>query len=121
MKILHVEDNEMNRRIFKYMLKMVVKEEYELIEAHDGQSGIDVFTQHQDFDIVFSDIRMPVVDGIEMCHEIRKIDKDVRIIFISAELRYEASDGIRKIINAEFIEKPVSKDVMDMLFNGGDE
>ncbi len=61
--ILIVDDSEMNREILKSMLE----DEYDIIEAEDGEKAIRILSDHfQDIKLVLLDINMPVMDGKEV-------------------------------------------------------
>ena len=60
-RVLLVEDNEDNRIIYRMILEHYG---YEVIEAHDGQSGIDM-ARTTDPDLILMDISLPVMDGWE--------------------------------------------------------
>ncbi len=51
--------------------------------ADDGKQGYAQFIKHKP-ELIITDIRMPYMDGIQMCKEIRKLTKDIHIIFITA-------------------------------------
>lgn len=51
--------------------------------ADNGESGFQKFLEFRP-DIVVTDIEMPHIGGIEMCAEIRKIDKDIPIVIVTA-------------------------------------
>ena len=73
------EDNESNYRLFQSILR----KEYSLIHAWDGQEAIEKFKEHQP-QIILMDINMPRMDGYEATKEIRKLSADVPIIAITA-------------------------------------
>ncbi len=52
-------------------------------EAENGREGLDLYKQYRP-DIVISDIRMPVLDGMEMSKEIKALDKNSKIILTTA-------------------------------------
>jgi len=54
-----------------------------VIEAENGLQGLQLFKQQQP-DIVITDIRMPVMNGLEMSQNIRNIDTEIPIVFLSA-------------------------------------
>ena len=59
-KILIIDDSEMNRSILADMLE----EEYEILEAEDGQQGVSVLRgRHSEISLVLLDIVMPHLDG----------------------------------------------------------
>ncbi|MBS1258057.1 MAG: Anaerobic nitric oxide reductase transcription regulator NorR [Candidatus Scalindua arabica] len=74
--------------------------------AINGQDGLDKY-KHGNYDIVFSDIKMPVMNGIEMVNKIKEINREQIIIVISA---HDDSDYLMTFINMgadKFILKPL--------------
>ena len=65
--ILHVEDNEMNRKIVRALLKRTT---YELIEAHDGEAGVAMALEHVP-DLILMDIQLPKISGMEAMRQLR--------------------------------------------------
>jgi len=78
--ILYVEDEEVTRSAVARMLKRRVLNVY---EAENGQEGLDLYKQYRP-EVVISDIRMPVLDGMEMSKEIKALDKNSKIILTTA-------------------------------------
>ena len=78
--ILYVEDEEVTRSAVARMLRRRVLTVY---EAENGREGLDLYKQYRP-DIVISDIRMPVLDGMEMSKEIKSLDKNSKIILTTA-------------------------------------
>jgi len=81
--------------------------EVEIIKtATNGKEALDYISQYKP-DIVISDIRMPIMDGIELATEIRKRSINTRIIFLSAYGEFDyAKKGIELDVD-EYIMKPV--------------
>ena len=77
---LYVEDDEVIRESFSLMLKRYFKELY---IAQNGEVGLNLYKEKNP-DIIISDIRMPVMDGIEMAKKIKEINPNAYIIFITA-------------------------------------
>lgn len=77
--ILIAEDNESNYKLFASILKG----EYQLIHAWDGQEAVEMFKQYNP-QIILMDINMPVMDGYEATKEIRKYSAKIPIIAITA-------------------------------------
>ena len=65
--ILYVEDNEMNRKIVRQLLKPTA---YQLIEAHDGEAGV-VMALAERPDLILMDIQLPKISGIEATRRLR--------------------------------------------------
>jgi len=78
--ILYVEDEQVTRSAVARMLKRRVLTVY---EAENGREGLDLYKQYRP-DIVISDIRMPLLDGMEMSKEIKSLDKNSKIILTTA-------------------------------------
>ena len=79
-KILVVDDESDFRQLMKFWLET---KGYSVIEAQDGQTAIQVVKDSSP-DLIFMDLRMPVMDGLETIKRIRDFNKDVPIILISS-------------------------------------
>jgi len=71
----------------------------------DGDEALETFRTNGDFDIVITDILMPRMDGITMVKEIKKIDSDIFIIFLTASRGVESLDENLSNIT---LQKPLS-------------
>ncbi len=80
--ILYVEDDEATREIVKLLVTKKIPDAT-LIVAENGQGGLVEFRKHLP-DVVVTDVRMPIMDGIHMAKEIRELNKETRIIVITA-------------------------------------
>jgi len=65
--VLYVEDNEMNRKIVRDLLKRTT---YRLIEAHDGEAGVALARSERP-DLVLMDVQLPKISGIEATRRLR--------------------------------------------------
>lgn len=65
--ILYVEDNELNRKIVRDLLK---RTSYNLIEAHDGEAGVAMALEQRP-DLILMDIQLPKLSGIEATRKLR--------------------------------------------------
>ena len=65
--ILYVEDNELNRRIVRDLLR---RTSYRLLEAPDGETGMAIARQERP-DLILMDVQLPVVSGIEATRTLR--------------------------------------------------
>lgn len=110
-KVLIVEDNE-NFRLF---LGRCLSENYDVVEAGDGKEALDYLARYA-FDIVISDVMMPIMDGIELCHEIKN---DIRYSHIPVILLTAIQDkkmilkGLQEGAD-EYISKPFDYEILDV-------
>jgi len=65
--ILYVEDNEMNRKIVRDLLK---RTKYQLIEAHDGEAGVAKALELRP-DLILMDVQLPKLSGIDATRQLR--------------------------------------------------
>ena len=79
MKILVVEDEFGLQEIFRDIFKM---EGYEVRVAVDGVNGFEVYKEFLP-DLVFTDVVMPKMSGLELIRKIREINPDIKVIYIS--------------------------------------
>lgn len=108
LKILVVDDEARMRKLVKDFL---VRKEYQVIEAADGEEAIDLFVENNDFALIILDVMMPKMDGWEVCREIRKFSK-VPIIMLTA--KGEESDELLgfELGVDEYINKPFSPRIL---------
>ena len=103
-RVLYVEDEEAVRNQTKMMFELF----FESVEtAADGLEGWEKY-QNGEYDIVFSDISMPKMDGIQLTEKIKNLNPKQRIIIISA---YNTSDYLLRAIELGvdgFILKPLN-------------
>ncbi len=113
-KVLVVDDNKDNRMTIKLLLEDF--EEILLIEAEDGKKAIEI-TAPIVPDIIFMDIMMPIMDGIEATQEIRKFDKKVLIVALSALSDDEHQSQMLKAGAEDYITKPINDELFAVRMN----
>lgn len=101
--ILYVEDELITRATIHKMLKSRFRT---VLLASDGREGLELFRQHKP-DIVITDTRMPVMDGIRMCRAIRETDALVPILFTTANEDAEFLEETSNLGIARNIIKPI--------------
>jgi two-component system cell cycle response regulator DivK len=65
--ILYVEDNELNRKMLRHLLRNT---SYRLIEAHDGEAGVTM-ARSEHPDLILMDVQLPKISGIEATRTLR--------------------------------------------------
>jgi hypothetical protein len=109
LKILIVEDDEISYSLLSRTIQKISKE---VLHALTGVEAVEACRNNPDLDLVFMDIRMPRMNGLEATQKIRQFNKDVIIIAQSA---YAISGDSEKAIDAgcnEYISKPINKTLM---------
>ncbi|MGE5313743.1 MAG: ATP-binding protein [Acidobacteriota bacterium] len=102
--ILLVEDEPMLRSLISEGL---TAQGYRVISAGDGKEGFDLYRTHkEEIAVVFSDIGLPGIDGIEMARRIRADNPQAKIILASGYLSPEARREMETAGLRDFIQKP---------------
>lgn len=92
---------------------------YGLFLAENGQAALELFKNNQ-IDMVITDIKMPVMDGIELLRRVKRHKPDTEVLMITghgdmdltiSSLKYEATDFITKPINVDVLEIAIDKAV----------
>lgn len=107
-KILVVEDN---KNLRKLMVTYLKKNNYEPVEAEDGEQALDVLDKNH-VDLIITDIMMPNLDGFELTKELREANYMLPILFVTAK---DSIDDKKKgfLIGADdYMVKPVDMDEM---------
>lgn len=102
--ILVVDDEPVVRTTARMMLE---KLGYSVLEAENGQEGLEVYRQHQQhIDVVLLDMLMPVMDGTDCFHNLQKLDPEVRVIISSGFTRDADLGNLKNEGLCDFISKP---------------
>ena len=103
-KILVVDDESRMRKLVRDFL---VKQNFEVLEAGDGEEALDVFYKNKDIALIILDVMMPKMNGWDVCREIRESSK-TPIIMLTA--KSEESDELLgfELGVDEYISKPFS-------------
>jgi len=104
--VLIVDDESVTR---KGLASHVNWEKYNIenvYTASSGKDGINFISEHP-VDLIISDVRMPGMNGIEMCNQIKSILPDCRIIFLSGYSDKEYLKGAIELEAVSYVEKPI--------------
>ena len=107
-KILVVDDESRMRKLVNDFL---TRNNYEVIEAADGEEAIDIFYADKNISLIILDVMMPKMTGWEVCKEIRKNSK-IPIIMLTAKAEErDELDGFELGVD-EYIAKPFSPKIL---------
>ena len=113
MRVLVVEDNELNREI---ALEMLEEEGVQVSEAKNGKEAVDVFLSSEpgSLDAILMDIMMPVMDGFEAAKTIRSLPRPdaetIPIIAVTANAFEEDRKKTREAGMNEHLTKPMDRE-----------
>jgi len=112
LSILYVEDEEGIRKKMSDSLRYYAKE---VFEAPNGKVGLKIYKEKKP-DIIFTDILMPQMDGIELVKEIRKEDSKTPIVMVTAHTDKEYLLSAVELHLEQYIVKPINlKDLKESL------
>ncbi len=108
LKVLVVDDESRMRKLVKDFL---LRQNYEVLEAENGEEAVDTFFAVKDIALIILDVMMPKMDGWQVCREIRQYSK-VPIIMLTAK-----SDERDELMGFElgvdeYISKPFSPKIL---------
>ena len=110
-KILVVDDEpDLEQLMLQRMRRDIRSGRYEFLFAQNGIEALERLTEHDDVDMVLSDINMPRMDGLTLLEQIPLVDPEIRSVIISA---YGDMKNIRTAMNRgafDFVTKPVDFD-----------
>lgn len=113
-KLLVIDDSDQIR----WFLKHVFNKEYQILEARNGQDGIDVALKEEP-DLILCDVMMPVKDGYETCREIKSDPKMAQTPVVMLTAKVESEDVITGIEAGadDYITKPFDVEILRSKIN----
>jgi signal transduction histidine kinase len=88
-----------------------------ILRASNGHEAVKICRNNSDIDMIFMDLKMPIVDGYEATKQIREFNKEVIII---AQIAYALAGDREKALNAgcnDYISKPINKSALIEIIN----
>ena len=113
-KLLVIDDSDQIR----WFLKHVFSKEYQILEARNGQDGVDVALAEEP-DLILCDVMMPVKDGYETCREIKSDPKMAQTPVVMLTAKVESEDVITGIEAGadDYITKPFDVEILRSKIN----
>lgn len=112
--ILAVDDNPINLSLIKALLKDIVTDVYTAIDGNDAIEKC----MHTEFDLIFMDIQMPIMDGVTTMKNIKKTptNKDTPVVAVTALVVKEEQERFIREGMADYMAKPLDEKILlDMI------
>jgi len=103
--ILYVEDDKL---VIKSFLPILNKIFNSVLVSYNGLEGLKLFKENDNIDFVISDIKMPQMDGLEMCKHIKDINPDMPCIITTAHGELDYFMEADRIGIYRYIQKPLN-------------
>ena len=100
--ILIIDDDPVACRLFK---KIIGKEGYRVLSATDAAKGLRLIKEKSP-DLVFLDIKLPRIDGIELLRRIRKANQDVIVIMLTGFATLDTARKAMELGAHDYVTKP---------------
>lgn len=102
-KILYVDDEPINLMLFEANLE----KRYHILTAENGTDGLEIISRNNDIKVVISDMKMPVMNGIEFVKKARKSFETVCCYYILTG--FDVSEEIQEALDTGLIRRYFSK------------
>lgn len=109
MKILVVDDSAIARKFLIKSLPVGIKAD--IMECTNGLECIQVYGKFKP-DLVFLDLTMPVMDGVEALTNLKKMDAAARVYVLTADIQKSTHDKIMALGAYKFLKKPPTKEII---------
>ena len=100
-----------------YFKSLMEEYDIELLQAYDGSEVLDLLKDNDDVDLIFMDMRMPNMDGPTALLNLRKFNKDVKVVGQSAFAIEEQVEKFKSYGFDDYITKPIDEDKFKKLIN----
>jgi DNA-binding NtrC family response regulator len=114
-RILVVDDDELQRWAVR---KHLTAWNYDVLEAADGQSGVETFSTHLP-DLVLLDLQLPDLSGVDVLRQIRAIDPNAVVIMVTAHGSVQDAAAAFKLGLFDFLAKPLDFDALGVTLRYG--
>ncbi|OIN99639.1 MAG: hypothetical protein AUJ49_10775 [Desulfovibrionaceae bacterium CG1_02_65_16] len=116
-KILVIDDEQPTLNMFRLLLSAYG---YEAITAVNGAEGVQAFERERP-NIVLTDIKMPVMDGIEALRRIKELDPHAEVVVITGHGEVELAIRALNLDATDFINKPVQRQALSQALARAEE
>lgn len=106
-KILYVDDEVINLQIFE----LTFKNNYNILTAQSGQKGLEIIAKENDIKVVISDMRMPVMNGLEFIKSAKEIHPSVKFYILTGyDINEEIQEALDDGLILKYFKKPFNMD-----------
>ena len=106
-KVLYVDDEEINLEL----LQLTFRNELQVYAAITALEGLKILSDNEDIHVVISDLKMPVMNGLDFIKEVKSRDGDKVCMLLTAFLESEVMlEGFNKELIFRYLMKPWNKD-----------
>lgn len=105
MKILLVDDEREEREGISFLIRKF-RYPLEVVQACNGKEALYIL-EHQEIDILFTDVRMPVMSGLELVRAVREKQKKIKIVIFSAYAEFEYAKQAVEMNALRYLLKPI--------------
>ncbi|MBU1611538.1 MAG: response regulator [Proteobacteria bacterium] len=116
-KILVIDDEKPTLKLFRLLLDAFG---YDTITAENGKEGLEAFAAERP-DIILTDIKMPIMDGIEVLENIKKMNPRAEVIIITGHGDMELAIKSLNLDATDFINKPVHREALEIALKRAEE
>ncbi len=104
-RILFVEDEHSVRT---FGVRALSKKGFDVVQAANGQEALEIIKTDKNFEILFTDIAMPGISGVELAKLIQDDIKDIKVVLTSGYTQDLLEEDDIAILSAKFLAKPYS-------------
>ena len=112
LKVLYAEDNLINQKVFTRVLNRTGISDVTIVD--NGQKAVDVVATTQ-FDCIFMDYEMPIMDGMEATEIIMREHPNSRVVFVTAHVLEEYKKKAAAVGAKDFLAKPVKVEDVEVV------
>lgn len=110
--ILIVEDVDLNFLLLQKIIERTARFPHIIIRAENGKIAVDYCSTNAEPDLIFMDIEMPVMNGIQATEHIKRRYPEIPVVIQTAYTSEENREKAEKAGSNDFITKPIRKDLV---------
>ena len=105
-RIICVDDEEVILGSFR---KILVLDGYSVDTVETGQEALGLIQKHH-YDFLFTDLKMPLMDGVEVCKSVKHLRPDIDVVIITGYASVETAVETMKYGALDYVQKPFTED-----------